>query len=272
MMMENRGPQANGVGVAGVVDPTLYAGGELVEGDVAVLIGLYFLAKTTLKGDPFAPFEAAAVGIGDKAEKGDALGDRLGVGMGMEGEAQFGRLLLNGMKGVPERLFAVGEEEHVIDVAQVAGDAQATLDEMVERAEIAVGPKLGGEVADREAARPGRGEQVVAGEVNNVVLLGQHIFAPFQNEIDEVTEAWLFDFAPEGVAQDGVVDAGEKLAQVELKKVGIAAGVLLGTRQGPMGPFADPVGVGVGDKATVKDRFDQVAEGVMHNAISEGCG
>ncbi len=52
----------------------------------------------------------------------------------------------------PQRGLVVGEEEEIIDVAQIARAAQFALDEVVERIEVDVGPELAGEVTDWQAA------------------------------------------------------------------------------------------------------------------------
>ncbi len=51
-------------------------------------------------------------------------------------------------------LLVVGEHQEIIDVADVALDPQAVLDEVIERVEVDVGEELAGLVADGDAPPP----------------------------------------------------------------------------------------------------------------------
>ena len=105
----------------------------------------------------------------------------------------------------------------VVHIAHVARAAQLALDEVVERIHVAVGPELAGQVADGQAARTVDGKEIVAGEVDHVVLFAEHADAALQNPVAEPEHPFVFDLARQDVAQDGVIDAGEELADVALQ-------------------------------------------------------
>lgn len=65
------------------------------------------------------------------------------------------------------------------------------------------------------------------------------------------------------VTQNGVIDSRKVLFDVALQDVRITPGKLGAAVQGPVGAFADPVGVAVVNEAALKDRLNQVTQGVM---------
>jgi hypothetical protein len=60
-------------------------------------------------------------------------------------------------------LLVVGQQHHVVHVAQIGRGAQNFLDAVVQLVQVQIGEELAGEVADRDAATAlQRGEQLVA--------------------------------------------------------------------------------------------------------------
>lgn len=90
-------------------------------------------------------------------------------------------------------LLVVVEEHEIVDVADIALDAQFFFHEVVERREVEVGEELAGEVAHRQAfAAGGNGEQVVAGEIIGDRLLRVGVV---DDQVDKGEGAGAFDLA-----------------------------------------------------------------------------
>ena len=127
--------------------------------------------------------------------------------------------------------------------AQVGRAAQLTRHEMIELVEIAVGPKLTGQVADGQAARAVDGKQVVVREVDHVILSSQRAGAAAQNQRDQAAQIPVLDAPVEGVLQDAMVNAGKVLAQIALQNVAIALQPVLACVQAAMRALTDAVAI-----------------------------
>ena len=97
----------------------------MIELDKAAGVGVQQAPQRALEGDALAPLEAAVGREDDKAQKGETFRDRATLGaVGLEAEPQVRELGDERRKPGTERPSFVGEEEHVVDVAQVATAAQ----------------------------------------------------------------------------------------------------------------------------------------------------
>ena len=97
--------------------------------------------------------------------------------------------------------LVIGKKQEIIHEAQVGRAAQLTRHEMIELVEIAVCPKLTGQVADGQAARAVDGKQVVVREVDHVILSSQRAGAAAQNQRDQAAQVAVLDAPVEGVLQ-----------------------------------------------------------------------
>jgi len=73
--------------------------------------------------------------------------------------------------------FAVAKQHEVVDIAQIFAAAQLSQHKPVKIVHVYVRPELRSEIADGQAARAARGEQVVTSKVDLRVLAGEHAWA-----------------------------------------------------------------------------------------------
>ena len=69
-----------------------------------------------------------------------------------------------------------------------------------------------------------------------------------------------------------MIDGWEVPDDIDAQDVAISPGEELQPVDGFVSPFADPIGIRVGDEPALEDRLDHVAEGVMNNAVGERRG
>ena len=110
----------------------------------------------------------------------------------------------------PQLALVVPEQQEVVYVAQVCWAAQLVLHEVIERAQIAVGPELAGKVADGKPARPGRGEEVVAPEIDHIILFAQDAHAAGQDLSCERQQVGIPQPSSEHLRQYRMVDARKR--------------------------------------------------------------
>ena len=122
-------------------------------------------------------------------------------------------------------------KQQIVHVAHVAAAAQLALDKMVKGIEVAVGPELRGQVADRQAARPAGGQEIVARETRPSRTprsarprRSPGCGRPATSRPDRAS-------CGPGAAQERVVDGREKLATSQGKHVAVAPGKM--TAPGP---------------------------------------
>jgi hypothetical protein len=137
---------------------------------------------------------------------------------------------------------AVGEEREVIHIAKIGSASQLTGHELIERVQIAVGPELRGEAADRQAARPADGEKVVAWEANVAIFIIEDAAAAADDRLHQRHHIRFGDLKPKDVEQDGVIYRRKVLHDVGAQHVSIASGEDLQPIDGPMRPLADTIG------------------------------
>src|SRR5438552_713040 len=134
----------------------------------------------------------------------------------MELQAQPRQHFLDALPELDEPAAIVVEQDKIVAVAQIAADPELRRQGVIEAVEIPVGEPLASQVADGKAAAPLRGrEQVVAGEVNLYLVL---LVGAVHDHIQKGEQALVLDEAAEGLLQDGVIDTGEKLADVALER------------------------------------------------------
>jgi hypothetical protein len=105
---------------------------------------------------------------------------------------------------------------HIVNIAQVSGAFELSFNKLVEWVQVTVCPELTGEIADGQPPGPEGGGQVVTGEPGHLVFFGQHSDAALQDAVNQPHHIPVADEAAQDGAHNGVVDAGEELAQVAL--------------------------------------------------------
>ena len=73
-------------------------------------------------------------------------------------------------------------------------------------------------------------------------------------------------------AQNLVIHAGKELFDVALQHVHPAAGELLRPVHGAMGTLPLAAGIRIINEAALKDRLDDITQGVMDHLVTEGGG
>jgi hypothetical protein len=69
-----------------------------------------------------------------------------------------------------------------------------------------------------------------------------------------------------------MVNAGEELFDIALEYIAVSPGQESTAIQSSMGALADAVSIAVVNKAALEDGLDDVADGVVYNAVTEGSG
>lgn len=162
------------------------------------------------------------------------------------------------------------KQSKVVYVANIAGNSQFILDELVEAAEVVVGEELAGEVTDRQApAALAGGEEVVAGKVVEDGFLG---VAAIDQRINQPEGGGALNFATNPLFENFVIDGWIVFADVALQDVGMAAGQVGEVPQGAVGAKADAVGVGMVNQGFFQDGGDDGAEGVVDDPVGVGGG
>ena len=127
--------------------------------------------EVALRSVQVAGADADAVGEDAKAEKVCAVKGEAELAFdGVDDEAEVGEIGFEGLAGVDEFGMVVAEEGEVIDVTQVAGGFEVLEDVVIEAAQVEVSEELASEVADGESFGAQWGEEVVAGEVEDLAL------------------------------------------------------------------------------------------------------
>ncbi len=169
---------------------------------------------------------------------------------------------------IQKLLPVIAEKGEIIDVAEVFAGFEFFFNEVVKAAEVDIGEELASEVANGQAfAVLERGEQVITGEVFEAGVL---LIAVVDDEVDEPEGVGAFDFAADDVLEDDMINAGEIFAHVALENVATAAGELDEALEGAVGAVAGAVGVAIGDEAALDGGHDDVAEGMVDNAVPVG--
>ncbi len=138
--------------------------------------------------------------------------------------------------------------------------------------QVAVGPELRGEIANRQSPRPADREQVVAGEAHVPVLVVEHAASAVDDRLDQSHDVRLGDPAAQDAQQDRVIDRSKVLHDVGPQDIAIAAREALQPVDGPVRALGLAVGVAVGNEQPLEARLDDVAQRVVHHPIAEADG
>jgi len=211
------------------------------------------------------------IGKDDKPQEGDARLDRAGLsGVFVKGQAQPLQESDNFAALGVQSSLVVGEEQDVIHITQVGAAFQDAFGNLVKFVQIDVGPMLGGEIANRQAARTGGGPEVIAGKIHHLVFFGLDVLAAGQDVPHQIHDAFIAEGARQDTEQDFMVNGGEELAHIKVHDETMPSQVICAAIQGGMRAFALAVGVTVEDELALEERLDDVHQGVMHHAVAEG--
>ena len=150
---QHLGAQSPRIRVAHVIDPPLQTGVKFGKADLVETVGPPPLPQTAAEMAHIPGLDAAVAGIDDETEPRDAMGHWKHRGLGVYGEPQHGEPFDNGLLPAPQLPFAITKEGKIIDVAHIGVTAQLAFHKVIEGIEVAVGPKLRGQIADGQAAR-----------------------------------------------------------------------------------------------------------------------
>src|SRR5207245_309454 len=110
-----------------------------------------------------------------------------------------------------------------------------------------------------------RGEEVVAGKVVVQFLLRVAVVNDAVYQPQRLRAAYLAAYL---LLENGMVYAGEVLADVALQHIVVGLHKLRQPVYRRMGSLAFAAGIRIMDKDALKDRLDEIAEGMMHDPVS----
>ena len=186
---------------------------------------------------------------------------------GMQLQSQVCEIGFNLLPGINKECSVVGEQGEVIDVAEVLLGLQLLFNKMVKAVEIEIGEELAGEVADGQPSGLFQGrKQVVAHKP-------VHLLATVNDEIQEPEGLRAFEVPTSDGLENLMVNGREVFADVALEDVAAGAGKAGEALEGSVGAVAAAVGVAIGNEAGLDQRQDDIAEGMVDDAVSVGgCG
>jgi len=143
---------------------------------------------------------------------------------------------------------------------------------MVEGVEVAVCPKLAGEISDGKSARAVDRKYIIPWKICHVIFFAQDANAAVQNFLDEPKMficAWILF---ENTKHDFMINTWKKLTSVTGEYEFETAGETLGAVEGFVSPFADAVGIRILDERSFENRFDEIAKCVVDDAVTKRRG
>ena len=232
--------------------------------------------------------DEAVVRVNHAAEKVDALCAALQydfVRVQLQVKA-FGEEMLDSRLPCGERFGLIGQQDEVVDVAQVALDLEGVFDELVEFVEVNVGKELAGQTAD---GQPDTGLAVKQGFVRRNAAEQRPVAASHRRwvgrRLPDDGRGNLVELLPVLVAhrqarqcvapeaeQHLPVDAGKERADVEFAVPAVSrlAHECLQSFDGGVRALVLAVGVAVVDEAFVPPGFDMADEPLMDETVDKG--
>jgi energy-coupling factor transporter ATP-binding protein EcfA2 len=138
------------VGIADMIDPTLYAGIELGKADLAAAVGIKTFAEMAGCVSHFTCLDKPMIREDDKTKPRNTAFHRHYLGrVFVNHQSQNGKAIHDGVFPVPEFTFAVAKERHVIHISEIGRATQLPLHELIERMQVTIRPELRGEIANR---------------------------------------------------------------------------------------------------------------------------
>lgn len=150
-----------------------------------------------------------------------------------------------------QRLARQAEENEVIDISGIAGDAKIALDELIQRIQVDQRIELRQQVSNRDS--------------NWLAVIGKQ-----HHRIDKAT---ILDLAFDHPTQDVAVNAVEELSNVQLERIAVTrTGLQCGLRivGGLVRAHAGATGKRLVDESAIKDRSSHGIDGVLYHQITEG--
>ena len=135
--------------------------------------------------------------------------------------------------------------------------------------EVAVGPELRAQIADRQSARAAGGEQIVVRKPDHVVFVVEGVGTAVEDRADQRHDVGLGNLAAQSLEQDRVVDRGKVLADIGAQHVRVLPREVLAALDGAMGALAEAVGVAVRNEDPFESCFDGGAKGVMDDTVAK---
>ena len=101
------------------------------------------------------------------------------------------------------------------------------------------------------------------------VGIGQNSGTAGDNSLHQPAHIIITDCPGQGVIENGMINGREVLDDIETQHITIAARKVLQTVHGAVRAFRGTVGITVGDKTALEPGFDDVAQGVVYDAVTE---
>ena len=152
-----------------VFDPGPHGRTQLVGADQTRCMRNAKISVVPTKLNDFPPFQPPFPGVHNEAQERDAFRNGLRLCTVVHSQSQTRQTSPNLTLPMPQILLLVGEQDEVVDIADVRLAAQLPTDELVEWVHVDVSPELAGQIADRQPPRTPRRGKVVTGEPGHIV-------------------------------------------------------------------------------------------------------
>ena len=182
-------------------------------------------------------------------------------------QSEFLQKLFDCFFPLPQLSLAVGKQDIIIDVAHVTFATQHLFNVVIEKAEVVVGKKLAGQVTDRQPFSPFmRSKEGVARKIVDMLSLN---VAVVDDGVDQPQGISAPYFSAKQRFEYFVIDGGKIFPDITLQHISTPCQVVLVAPYGLVCSLGRSVGVGIKNKAPLKQRADNIDQGMMHNAVFE---
>ena len=104
------------------------------------------------------------------------------------------------------------------------------------------------------------------------IRIGQDPGAAGNNSLHQPAHIIVMACLGQNVIENRMIDGREVLDNIETQHIAMAAREVLQSIHGAVRAFPDAVGITVGNKTALEPGLDDVAQGMVHNPVTEGCG
>lgn len=273
MVIEEMIAQSPRIGVAHMVDPSLHTGVQFSERNRVRLIEVDVALQPPPEVDGIAPLEQSVCWVDDETQPRNSMSRLCDLRFTfVDGQSQPRQAVHDLLFPSMKLFLVIAEQGKVVHVAQKRRTSQFTLNEPVKRVQIDVAPELACQVADRESAWAVGGEQVITGKIDHRVFILQHVPTAGEYLLDQPKQIGVMYDSADLAEKDDMVERRKVLDDIHTQYVTVSLGQALQTMDGGVCSFSRTIGVAVGMEAGIEDRFYQITQRVMDDAIPKGGG
>ncbi len=164
---------------------------------------------------------------------------------------------------------SIAKDEQIVNVANVTGDLQIPLDEVIEVVQINLGrEELTRRGADRQTAPGKRPSVVEPGPLSDVpapIELGSRL----EDAMDHLEKARIAYSPGQQLPQDVEIDARKVPPDIEVEREAMPSNELEKAQNRPLGPESLSASVGIVYKTWKEDRFHDQHQRVVDNPVSD---